>query len=132
MAELKLLATDEPRNKVGEWAIRIGVATFFVIFGLEKFSDDPASHWVRLFQEIGFGNWFRYLAGFMEVGGGLLVLIPRLSQLGFGILALTMTSAAAILTFLLRRPGESLFPGFFLLALIGLMVWNRRRETTSG
>ena len=50
MAELRLLPESEPG----------GVAVFFLIFGMEKFSSDAGSHWVTLFQQIGAGEWFRY------------------------------------------------------------------------
>ena len=63
MSELRFLSEGEPRNVVGDWALRIGVACIFIVFGLEKFSSDPESHWVQLFHEIGAGDWFCYLTG---------------------------------------------------------------------
>ena len=77
MAEPKFLTDVEPRSAIGDWTVRGGVALFFLIFGMEKFSADPGSHWVLLFQQIGAGAWFRYFTGVVEVLGALLVLIPR-------------------------------------------------------
>src|ERR1022692_3826214 len=85
MAELKLLTDSEPRNPMGDWVVRGGVAVFFVIFGMEKFSSDPGSHWVKLFEQIGAGVWFRYFTGVVEVLGGLLVLIPRTALAGLAL-----------------------------------------------
>jgi len=119
-------SANEPRNLIGEWVIRIGVATVFIIFGSEKFSENPASHWVRLFHEIGWGDWFRYSAGVVEVVGGLLVLIPRVVLVGLALLMATMLGAVVILVFVLKQPGNSVFPGFFLLGLIGVAVWARK------
>src|SRR2546430_2861644 len=37
----------------------------------------PISEWVRIFDRIGLGQWFRYFTGALQVTGALLVLIPR-------------------------------------------------------
>ena len=126
MADLKLLPASEPRGVVGNWTIRIGVAVFFIIFGLEKFSDNPASHWVRLFRDIGTGDWFRYFTGVIEFLGGVLVLVPRTTLLGLIVLALTMAAAALIVAFVLGRPADAVFPSLFLIALIAVIVWNQQ------
>lgn len=129
MPELKFLSESEPRNVVGDWALRIGVAGFFIVFGLEKFSPDPGSHWVQLFHEIGAGDWFRYLTGVIEILGGLLVLIPQTVMVGLTVLALTMAAAVLIVAFVIGHPADSIFPGIFLVGLIGFGVWNRRSRS---
>ena len=129
MSELKFLSEIEPRNVVGDWALRIGVGGIFIVFGFEKFSADPESHWIKLFHEIGTGDWFRYLTGVIEILGGLLVLIPQTAAVGLTMLALTMADAVLIVAFVLGRPADSAFPGVFLLGLIGLLVWDRRSRT---
>jgi hypothetical protein len=63
-----------PPNAIGDWCLRGGIALAFVAFGWEKFSTN--GHWVKLFQQIGIGQWFRYFTGVVEILGGLLVLIP--------------------------------------------------------
>lgn len=128
MAELELLAQSEPRNIVGDWAIRIGAGAFYIIFGLEKFSSNTGSHWVKLFRDIGAGDWFRYLTGIIELLGGLLVIIPQTAAIGLIVLALTMAGAVLIVAFVLGHPANSIFPGIFLLGLIGLFLWNRRKS----
>jgi len=75
MADLKFSSQTESRNVIGEWVFRIAVSAFYGISGFEKFSESP--HWVRLFHEIGFGDWFPYTAGIVEIAGAALVLIPR-------------------------------------------------------
>jgi uncharacterized membrane protein YphA (DoxX/SURF4 family) len=113
---------------VGDWAIRIGTGGVYIVFGLEKFSSVPGSHWVKLFSEIGAGDWFRYLTGAIEVLGGLLVVIPQTAAIGLIILALTMAGAVLIVALVIGRPTYSIFPGIFLLGLIGLFIWNRRKS----
>jgi putative oxidoreductase len=122
MAELKLLNDSEPRNVVAYWTIRIGVAAFYLIFGMEKFGND--AHWVTLFREIGIGDWFRYFTGAVEVLGALLVLVPRTILAGLLLLSATMACAVVILC-LLGRPADSVFPGVFLMALLAV-GWHQR------
>jgi len=120
-------SAEEPRNVAGDWALRGGIAVAFVVFGAEKFSSDPGGGWVKLFHEIGIGQWFRYFTGVVEVLGGLLVLIPWTATAGLALLACTMASAALILTFVLGRPGDSVFSGAFLIGLAAF-YWSRRRR----
>jgi uncharacterized membrane protein YphA (DoxX/SURF4 family) len=111
------------RNVIGDWVVRGGIAFFFISAGVEKFSP----HWVKLFQEIGAGQWFRYFAGVVEILGGLLVLIPWTVTAGLALLACTMGSAALILIFVIGRPADSFIslPLFIALTLYG---WNRRNR----
>ena len=71
------LATPErvPTFDVTGWVLRISASVLFLGVGVTKFNTD--SYWVRLFAEIGFGDWFRYLTGGLQVASGLLFLIPR-------------------------------------------------------
>lgn len=124
MAELKFSSVSQPRNIVGEWAVRLGVGLVFIAFGSEKFTSDP--HWVQLFQQIGLGDWFRYFTGVVEIAGGLLVLIPRMLMAGLTVLALTMLGAVLIVAFVIGHPAESIFPGVFLAGLVGFLIWSRR------
>jgi putative oxidoreductase len=124
MSELKFLSEVEPRNVVGDWAIRVVVGCAFVVFGWEKFSSQPGSQWVKMFHDIGAGDWFRYFTGVMEVLGGLLVMIPRTALIGFGMLVVTMMGAVLIVALVLGSPVQSLFPAIFLMALIGAALWH--------
>ena len=76
------------RSRISDWMIRGGVALVFVLFGFEKFPSRPDAQWVRLFQEIGVGRWFRYLTGVAEVAGALLILLPKTARAGFALLSL--------------------------------------------
>lgn len=98
----------------------------FVLFGLEKFPSSPEAMWVKMFQQIGIGQWFRYFTGVVEVLGGVLVLIPRTVTAGLASLACTMAGAALIVAFVLGRPGDSVFPLLFLVALS--VFWLSRRR----
>jgi len=115
----------EPRNVLGDWVLRGGIAVAFVLFGAEKFPSDPESPWVKLFQQIGAGQWFRSFTGVVEVVGGVLVLIPWTVTAGLALLACTMVSAVLILVFVIGRPADSIFSGVIFMALAAFW-WNRR------
>jgi putative oxidoreductase len=116
---------SEPRNRISDWVLRGSIALVFVLFGAEKFSANPEGPWVKLFQQIGFGQWFRNFTGIVEILGGLLVLIPWTTRTGLALLAITMVSAALILDFVIRRPQDSIIStGLFIL--LAAFWWTRR------
>ena len=122
--------TPEPiPSRIGilaTWLPRIAIALVFVGVGSSKFSDPM---WVRLFARIGFGQWFRYFTGVMQIAGGILVLIPRLSLVGIAMLACTM--AGAVITWIaLGLALNAPIPGVLLIVLLAL-GWSeleRHRE----
>ena len=88
MTELKL-AVETERSRIDiltTWLPRIGVALFFLMIGSQKFTDPG---WTRIFAQIGAGQWFRYLTGIMQVGGAVLVLVPRTTAVGCAMIAST-------------------------------------------
>lgn len=118
-------STSENRDRLGDWVLRGGVALAFVLFGCEKFPSNPGSSWVRFFDQVGIGQWFRYVTGVVEVAGSLLVLIPQTARIGLALLAITMAGAALIVTFRLGRPADSILADIFCVVLASLW-WARR------
>jgi len=108
------------------WLPRIAVALVFVSVGSSKFQDPM---WVRLFGQIGLGQWFRYLAGVMQIAGGILALIPRTALVGVSLAACTMLGASIAWLTVLHAPWNAPIPGvmFMLLIAIGVAEYQRRR-----
>jgi putative oxidoreductase len=100
------------------WALRIGVAVIFSLVGVEKFSSNPTSYWVHVFNAIGFGQWFRYFTGIVEMLGGLLFLIPAATTIGAAMLIATMCGAMLVHLVVFRHPGDSIFPGLYLIGIV--------------
>jgi len=109
---------------VGLWILQIGAAGMFLMVGFFKLSGDPRM--VGLFDAIGFGQWFRYVTGSLEVLGAVLLLIPRLSGLGALLLVGVMLGAVATHLFLV---GGSPLPAIILLIVTGVIAWGRRKRT---
>lgn len=129
MSELKLLPETEPKRfNLTDWAVRLGVGFIFIMVGLDKFPDNPTSDWVKIFRQIGWGEWFRYATGIIEFAGGIAVLIPRVALLGYGLLACTMAGAALFHLFVLGDPGVSIVPMVLCLVLVGL-AFHRHSES---
>ena len=116
-------SAPEPRNARGDWILRGGIALLFVSAGFAKFTPG----WIELFQEIGWGDWFRYFTGVVEILGGILVLIPRTVTAGLALLGCTMASAALILIFVVGHPEDSIVSGTLFLVLT-FFWWNRRNR----
>lgn len=129
MPELKF-DVEGPRSRIDTlttWLPRVAVAIAFLSIGYSKF--EAQSMWIRTFNEIGFGDWFRYLTGAIQILGALLVLIPRTCVIGIAILSSTMIGAALIWIFVLHAPGNAPIP---LLVLVPLLVvgFQARRTAT--
>ena len=108
------------------WLPRIAVAMVFISVGSSKFSDPM---WVRIFGQIGIGQWFRYLTGVMQIAGGVLVLIPRTALAGVVLAACTMLGASIAWLTVLHAPWNAPIPGvmFAILVAIGVAEFNRDR-----
>jgi putative oxidoreductase len=129
--ELKLLTEEKPHRLDAfiAWMPRVGVALFFAGYvGASKLSSDPHGEWVRIFDRIGIGQWFRYFTGAVQIAGGILLLVPRTITLGAAMLACTMVGAMLVQIFVLHTPLFALFPGVLLAAIIG--VWCAGRAAS--
>jgi putative oxidoreductase len=114
-----------------EWALRLGVAVVFIGIGCEKVFPWRGSYWIKLFTDIGFGLWFMYLTGTLQIIGGLLMIVPRTALFGAALLAVTMVGAILTHLFLLDTGiGGAVLPAAFLV-LIAAAV-GRRFSDRSG
>ncbi|WP_433590868.1 DoxX family protein [Nocardia sp. CA-145437] len=120
---ITVAAPTKLRNRV-LWTLQIVLGLFFIIAsGLPKFVGQADA--VRIYNEIGWGDWFRYLTGLVEVSGGLGLMIPRLSGPAAAGLSITMVCAAATQAFLLGAPSLAIFP-LVLVAVFAWIAYERR------
>lgn len=103
------------------WGVRILLAVAFGAAGASKLAGVPQM--VQVFDAIGFGQWFRYLTGLVEVGGALLLLVPATGFLGGLLLAATMVCAVATHLVLI---GGNPAPAVVLALLSGFVAWRLR------
>ncbi|MEU6562028.1 DoxX family protein [Nocardia nova] len=106
------------------WTLQIVLGLFFIVAsGLPKLAGQSDA--VRIFHEIGWGDWFRYFAGVVEIAGGIGLLVPRLTGLAAAGLTVTMILAAATQAFVLDAPANAIFP--LVLAVIFAWIAYERR-----
>jgi uncharacterized membrane protein YphA (DoxX/SURF4 family) len=91
-SHMRLTVDDTPSRleRIGAAIPRIVLALVFLSIGSSKFS---AGQWIRVFDRIGWGQWFRYAAGATQVAGAILLLIPRTAVVGAALIACTMAGA---------------------------------------
>ncbi|CAN7669746.1 DoxX family protein [Variovorax paradoxus] len=114
-------ASTSPIQRPIVWGVRILLALAFGAAGLAKLAGVPQM--VQVFEAVGFGQWFRYLTGVVEVGGAVLLLVPATGFIG-GLL-LTATMAGAVATHLVLIGGSPV-PAVVLLLLSAFVAWRLR------
>jgi putative oxidoreductase len=107
----------------GVWLLRIIVALLLFYEGIDKFSTSRL--WATVFSRIGFGSWFRYATGAVEVIGSILLLIPRTTTLAVGLLACTMVGALLTHLFVIGVGPQSVVVLMLLGALL-VIGWRGR------
>jgi uncharacterized membrane protein YphA (DoxX/SURF4 family) len=102
------------------WFLRGCVAIAFVYIGLDKFDDSPRNQWIGIFARIGFGQWFRYATGIVEIAGGILFVLPITCRAGIVLLGSAMVGAIVAHFTVLHDPILSFVPLILLAAVVGI------------
>ena len=80
---------------------------------------------VQTFEQVGVGQWFRYVTGILEVGGAALLWVPARQWLGAALLGATMVGA--VLAHLLIL-GPSAIPAAALGLLCAFILFAHREQ----
>ena len=106
------------------WVLQIALAAFFLLAAaLPKLIGEATA--VEMFDEIGLGQWFRYVVGALELAGAIGLVIPRLARLAAFGLAGVMVGAILTQLFILDGGLLAITPAI-LLALVCIIAWGRR------
>src|SRR5581483_9167847 len=73
------------------WILCLLLAFVFLMVGGMKLLGKPVM--VREFEQVGLGQWFRYLTGTLEVIGAVGLLVPKFSRWAALLLAVVMVGA---------------------------------------
>jgi putative oxidoreductase len=120
------IGSPQAPGRIGTWVLQGVVAAAFFAAGAAKLAG--AAYMVQVFDQIGVGQWFRYVTGLVEVIGALALIYPGLASLGG--LWLGGTMFFAVLTHLLVLH-TSPAPAIVLGLLNALIVYLRRVELVS-
>jgi uncharacterized membrane protein YphA (DoxX/SURF4 family) len=100
------------------WILRILLGLAFLGIGIGKLTGTMGT--IPFFEAIGWGQWFRYASGALDIAGALLVFVPRWTS--YGALVITCTvGLAAILCFRMALYSP-IFP-MVMTVLAATLVW---------
>ena len=108
---------------VALWLTQVALALMFLMAGGSKLAGVPAM--VSLFDQVGVGQWFRYVTGIIELTAGIALLIPSAAVFGAMLLIPTMLGAIVINVFVVPA---SPVPPLVLLLLAATVAWARRDQ----
>jgi uncharacterized membrane protein YphA (DoxX/SURF4 family) len=111
-----------------EWALRVFLALVFVAAGVDKFMGPM---WIRVFNDIGFGQWFRYVTGVVEILGGLLLLVRPATMFAVPVLICTMLGAVLVHVTVVGIGFPTIAVSVLLAALLGLGFLYRSARVTA-
>jgi uncharacterized membrane protein YphA (DoxX/SURF4 family) len=103
------------------WVVQVLAAVAFVAIGFGKFGSPV---WARNFARWGYPEGFYMVIGALELAGGLLLLVPKLTSYAAALLGVILVGAAATLAL----HNERMSPPLMWLAVIVLLGWARRRR----
>lgn len=105
-----------------------GLLTFaFVGAGGAKLAG--AEMMVASFDQVGLGQWLRYVTGIIEIAGAALLWVPRKQAIGAALLGGTMVGAVMTHWFIL---GPSALPAIILGLLCSAVLYIHRDQIAEG
>ena len=108
------------------WILTVATSLLLLLAGATKFT--ASATWIELFEGWSYPAWFSYVVGAVEVGGAMVLVIPRYATYAAVVLMLIM--AGAIFT-LLTNPGEmGPAPAIFNFIALAIIAYARRGATT--
>ncbi len=105
------------------WVLRVALASIFIVVGFVKIPGSMHPMWVRLFERIGFGQWFRYFTALMEIVGGMLMIVPSATLVSGLVLASAMVGALLVHIFVIGVGAQTVVV-FALLSGILAVMWH--------
>ena len=113
------------KRRIAIWVLRVLLGLAFLTIGVAKLTG--TLYTVQTFEAFGWGQWFRYLTGLLDLAGALLVFVPRWTFYG----ALLLTCTVGLATVLsLRRPPD-FWPALSLTLLAATLAWLTRPRLVS-
>jgi len=108
---------------VALWTVQVLAAAAFVAIGIAKFASPV---WARNFARWGYPDGFYLVIGALEVGGAILLLVPKLSSYAAALLGAIMVGAAA--THAIHNEAVRVSAPLMWLGVVALVGVARRRR----
>jgi putative oxidoreductase len=106
------------------WILRVLLGVTFLGIGIEKLTGTMGT--IPFFDAIGWGQWFRYASGVLDMAGAVLIFVPRWTSLG----ALIIMCTVGLGTFLCFTKAlyNPIFPLVMTLLAATLVLLARTRK----
>lgn len=115
-------STTSRLRTIGLWTAKILLAAFFLQAAVGKLAG--AERHILLFDQIGLGQWFRYVTAVAEIVAAVLLLVPSTSALGaLGFLGISVGAGVALVAI-----GRSIAPALVTLVWSGLLLFALREQ----
>jgi putative oxidoreductase len=92
--------TSPKSRTIVAWVLRVILGLAFLLIGITKLTG--TSHTIDYFEAIGWGQWFRYLTGCLDVAGAALLFVPRFTFYGALVLIASVGTATVLSVTVLR------------------------------
>ncbi|MFK0248957.1 DoxX family protein [Amycolatopsis azurea] len=113
-----------PIGSIVLWIVRVALAAEFLYSAYLLFA---GGHTEQTFDEIGLGQWLRYVTGVLEAAGAIGLLVPRFGGPSALLLAGVMVGASVTELFLLANGGPVL--PLVLLIITATLAWFLQDQT---
>lgn len=107
------------------FVLQILLAGVLLSSGIPKYTGAPAT--VDTFEQVGLGQWLRYVVGTIEIVGGAGLLIAPVAGLAALAAGSVLIGAVAMQAFVLDG-GNPIAPAI-VLALLAVVAWQHRART---
>ncbi|NUS18880.1 MAG: DoxX family protein [Mesorhizobium sp.] len=105
------------------WALKIVFAVaFFGAAAMKLYGPPPM---VAEFDAVGLGQWFRYFTAILEIGGAILLLVPRTTF--FGAALLTVVCVGAFFAQILALHQDWIHT-VVMAAILAAIAWSQRGQ----
>ncbi len=115
---------NEQAKKWAMMAVRALLSLTFAAAGIAKLAG--VEMMVQTFDAVGFGQWFRYVTGAIELGSAVALWLPGLTAYAAGLLVCTMIGALVAHATVLGM--DSAVGAIVLGALAALVLWVNRGQ----
>jgi len=125
--------TNAPRARrravhIALWVLQLALALMFLGAAMGKLTGEAAA--VDMFDELGTGQWLRYVVGGLELAAAIGLLLPRVRSLAaLGLAALMLCAAIISLAALDESPAAAL-AFMAVAAVIAAARWSEARVLT--
>lgn len=120
------LSASAPASRwkpIAFWVLKIVFALAFIGAGCAKLYGLPQM--VAEFDTIGLGQWFRYFTAIMEIGGAILLLIPKTTFFGAVVLTAVCIGAFFAQIFFLH---QDWIHTIVMAAVLAAIAWSQREQ----